>query len=530
MKNFKQLKKLNYFSALSGWIANLGVVPLLLLRAFLLLPIFDFLLALLFLVTRVLETITQLLSVSNNLPPFKTCDLMEVTKRATRCPRHKFINLQVLRPYHFLVKALVVSIYLILQTHSATAKSNTKYQRVSGDITLAKGELKRLTTGGVSRFSVGNKEVLKVKVVGQDLLLKGQSIGHSDLLLWPKRKDHQAAGSSPLRYSVFVVRKSTQLKLMQLAQGLTELGLKVKAVGSRLQLSGQLKTMADYKELTFHRASLKEKIKISEVTLHPELKRKVYAHFLIKVSQYNLTELNCRPLGLYINCKASQSLIEKLKALEEQFLISWESPELIDATKQYQVSLILQQYENASGQAFNFGLSKVEGKLESLLFSNPLALIQDNAVLLKEEDFRSQTLAHPMIKTRLNNPVKIRIGQRIPFLQSVTNGVATQQWRFAGLALDLTLNPYSERLKVNYKTNLSRPQDGGIAENRQESTLLIPLDQTVILFDIGFKVNQTDLSQIPFLSQVPLFGTLFKGQSRNSSYKKVLCLITVKSI
>ena len=139
-------------------------------------------------------------------------------------------------------------------------------------------------------------------------------------------------------------------------------------------------------------------------------------------------------------------------------------------------------------------------------------------------------MAHPVIKGRLNFPIKVRIGQQIPFLQSVANGVATQQWRFAGLSMDVKLAPFSNRLKVNYKTNLSRPRGGGISENLQESTVLVPLNKTVVLFDIGFRVNQKDLSQMPGISQIPMFGTLFKGEANHTSYKKILCLITIEEI
>ena len=456
--------------------------------------------------------------------------------RATRCPRHNFINLQFIRASQKLVKDILIPLSLIFQTHSAIATSETSFQSLTNssksetesgprDITLAKGELMRLATPNLSHFSVGNKEVLKAKVLGaKALLLRGEKLGHTDLLIWKK------GVHSPKKISVFVVRKSQQLKLMQLAHSLQSLGLIPKRHGETIRLSGTIKTYSQYLELVQKLKEIKEQVQLEEVSLAPSLRKKVFSKFLVQTATHNLGELNCRPIKLFIRCEASTALQKELKNLNDMFLIDWVSEGLLQATRQYQVTLILQQFENSLGSAFNFGLSKLEGNLSSVIFSNPLALIENNSIVLKNETFRSQTLAHPVIKGRLNFPIKVRIGQQIPFLQSVANGVATQQWRFAGLSMDVKLAPFSNRLKVNYKTNLSRPRGGGISENLQESTVLVPLNKTVVLFDIGFRVNQKDLSQMPGISQIPMFGTLFKGEANHTSYKKILCLITIEEI
>lgn len=533
MKILTKLKKASYFSAFSGWIENLGVVPLLLLRAFLLLPIFVFLLALLFLVTLVLETIFQLLSVSHSF-----FGINQMAHWATRCPRHNFINLEVLRPCHLLVKDILIPLTLIIQTHSVAAKSPSNFQELSvskangssaeiqvKDITLAKGELIRVSLPQVSRYSIGNKEVLKVKSLPpKGLLLKGEKLGHSDLLIWKK------GATSPVKLAVFVVRKSHQLKLMQISHTFSSLGIHATRRGELIELEGKVETLANYHELIAHLKNYKDLVYLEGVALSPLLKKKVFSHFLNEMGKHQLSEINCHPLRLFIRCEASKELREKLTSLGDNYLIEWVSEGLLEATKQYKISLVLQQFENSSGHAFNFGLSKVEGKLTSILLNNPLALIENNTVQFKKELFRSQTLAHPTIKGRLGFPIKVRIGQQIPFLQSVSNGVATQQWRFAGLSLDINLTAFSQRLKVKYKTNLSRPQGGGISENLQESMLLIPIGETMVLFDIGFRVNQKDLSKLPVLNNIPLFGSLFKGEAANKTYKKILCLIKIEEI
>ena len=124
----------------------------------------------------------------------------------------------------------------------------------------------------------------------------------------------------------------------------------------------------------------------------------------------------------------------------------------------------------------------------------------------------------------------MRLGQEIPFLQSVTNGVATQQWRFAGLAIDILLKPHTDRVLVEFKTNLSQPGERGISQNLQESSVLSTLNENQVLFDIGFNIKQKGRERMPFLSKIPLFGSLFQGRSKGETYKKILCLIHVEKV
>jgi hypothetical protein len=510
-----------YFSDFSRWIANLGVVPLLLLRAFLFWPIFTFLLALLFLVTLVLETIIQLRYVFS---------ISKLTKQATRRLRHNFINLEVLPTSHFLVKGLLSIVLSFHVTLASNNVKNTTFQQLTSankslGHTLTKGELIRVNFSGLTKFTVGNKEVLNVKSLENgDLLLKGVGLGFSDLLIWTR------ASSEPKKLEVFVIHKSQQLKIKQVLLQLKDLPLVHQIKGRSVHLFGELKDIENYHNLLAVYSRNLSLINISNVNLSVELSKKVYSSFLVKQSRYGLTKIKCSLKKIIIECETSKALAKKLKTLEKEFFISWQNEDLLTATRQYKVVFFLQQFENSKGEAFNFGLSKIDGQLSDILMKNPLALIDSNNIALNKENFKSETLAHPIIRGLLSQNIKVRLGQEIPFLQSVTNGVATQEWRFAGLSLDVILKPHSERLNVSYKTNLSTPGERGISKNLQESHLLIEKNQTVVLFDIGFKVNHNKKVGLPYLSEIPLFGSLFSGRAVNETYKKILCLIRIEEI
>lgn len=511
----------DYLSVFSKWISNLGVVPLLLFKVFLFLPILTFLLDLLFLVTLVLETIFLLPCVSI---------IIKLTNKATRYLRHNFINLQVLPTSKFLVKGLLFALIPLQITHSKNNKTDILFQPLGEDSeaighTLTKGELLRIKCPGLTKFTVGNKEILHVKSLeGGDLLIKGIGIGFSDLLIWTQKD------SGPKKLPIFVIHKYQQLKLKQIYFQLKDLPLKKQTRAEQLHLSGVLDSISDYQALLSIYSKNKIQIDLSEVTLSKELAKKIYSSFLIKQSRYGLVRIKCDLKNIVLECEASKGLAEKLKTLEGEFFLKWQSEDLLTASRQYQVTLFLQQFENSKGEAFNFGLSQIEGTLSDILMNNPLALIEKNNISIKREDFKSETLAHPIVKGLLSQQMKVRIGQEIPFLQSVTNGVATQEWRFAGLSLDLTLRPHSERLSVSYKTNLSHPGEKGISKNSQESHLLVEKNKNIVLFDIGFMVNHRKKVGLPYLSSIPLFGSLFEGKAKNETYKKILCLIKIEEI
>lgn len=517
----------SYFSAFSGWIENLGVVPLLLFRAFLLFPILVFLAALLFLVTLVLETIFQLLNVSFI---YITYGIHKLTAWVTRYPRHKIINLQKLRPTAGLVKGRFALFLLIYTTHSSQGWAQASFQLLNDSLeqrefTLAKGEILKLHLKGLKKFTVGNNEVISVKSEGQNnLLIKGNSIGHSDLLVW--RHDREKAE----RYQIFTIRKSNQLKLKELERFLKKLPLKMEYSGEKLKLSGSLETKDHYNSFIHLYELHKSKLDLKNLKVAPILQKKIYASLLKEFAENNLFEIPCVPEKLFIKCKLSKELSEDLNSYAKDFLIQWQDEKVTMAASQFQITFTIQQFENSQGKAFNFGLSKVEGQLSDVLLKNPLSLIDENPITLKEDQFRSQTLAHPILKGRSRVPIKIRIGQEIPFLQNVTNGVASQQWKFAGLGIDVTVIPHSHRLLVKYKTNLSRPDGQGVTQNLQTSELLVGLGENTVLFDIGFRVKESINQQLPGLGDIPLFGSLFRGKGRQQSYKKVLCLIKIEEI
>lgn len=511
----------NYLSAFSRWIANLGVVPLLLFAAFLLFPDFAFLLSLLFFVTLVLETISQLLYAQIN----RWCNYSRPVWHVL-----KFNNRKKLQTFRFIVKAPLYLSLLFAVSHQTLSREPQLFQRVIDDklkrLHLTKGEVIQLSLKGFQKYTIGNKEILTAKKIKAEnsLLLKGASLGQTDLYLWKKGEEF------PQRVEIIVFNKRHKLPLKRIAAEIEKQGLEIELIGERVRPKGKLNSEEQYTSLLELNQAYPKSINLERLDLSPELKREKFKKLLLRLSDYNLHSIDCRPEKILFRCLVSQEVQKKLSPLRKEFFIEFPTEGIFTLGKQYRVTLTLHQFENSKGQAFEFGLQKVEGSLNNLLLNDPLALIKENQISLKENRFKSQTLARPILKGKLNTPMKVRIGQEINFLQSVSNGVATQSWRFAGLGIDLSLLPHSDQLHVKFKTNLSQPSENGIAINSQQSELLVELNKEHILFDIGFNVNHNRKTAIPYLSQIPIFGSLFQGKASEKSFKKILCVIKVEEI
>lgn len=506
----------DYLLSFSWWIENLGVVPLLLLRAFLLLPIFVFFAFLLFLVTLVLETISLLLSA----PRFQSI------RDSAHVHYFKIFESGKIPISRFLVK-VVMTITLIFPTFPPVkVLAQTENQDVTDTpLYLTIGEISEVTVKGLSKFSIGNKTVINARSQkGNHLLIKGKGIGYSDVLLWSKN------ATGPKRIQVFVINKNQQIKLFEVQKSLEEVNLKKVQIGRKLGLIGSIQNEKDYLILSDAYNRFSDKLDLSQLRLEQSIRSKKYSELLRLFSRHGIHDIVCTPGNPFINCETSQNLETNLKGIKGNFLITWKVSDPLKSNQQFKITLTLQQFENLAGENFSFGLNQIEGNLSQAIQNNPLSLIAGNEVSLKNTEFKSETLASPILKSRFATPVKVRIGQEIPFLQGVNNGIATQTWKFAGLGIDLKITPSGNRVLVEYKTNLSSPSDRGISTNTQESELIISKNREIALFDIGFAVKKDEEISLPLISKVPLFGSLFSGNKNLKTFKKILCVIKIEEI
>lgn len=482
----------NYF--LSGWIANLGVVPLFFICFLRDAPILTFLFDLLVFVTRVLETIFNLLLVDLKNKPLV---LSKVTGP---------------------VKAFLIAFASFSLCSGSTMAQNTEI-----DLILARGEQKELKIqGGIQKFSIGNSEVLAKKVMGSTLLIKGKSVGFSDVRIWTKSKQH-------IQYRIYVLSKNEQLTNLQLAHTLKELNLKLSVNGSLIKISGELDKVEDYlliqKILKQNKEQILDNVKVSK-KLRSEIIGEIYEYFY----KENLNQFRCHNEFLKIICHISknQTLSEEIvKRLQEKYHL-----ELVLSRMEisnYKIKLKLIQLEQLDGQELAIGLNQLSARMEDFFSSGLVSLINKNVILLRHHNIHASTLGEPEIMTLFGEETKIEIGSEIPFRADALNAINTQ-WKFAGMRLKFLLVPDGKDFKLKYETEFTRPQEGTITGSKNQSNISLKKDKPIEIFKVIFKTTTKEESGIPFFEKIPLLGEIFKSKSNVETYKSITGLLMLEEV
>jgi hypothetical protein len=466
-----------------AWTANLGVVPLLRLAAFLLAPIAFFFALRRFSVTAVLEAINISLNDSQLISKLKT------------------LTIRLL-----FVKAIVIA---------CGAKT---YSNEVQDIIMAKGEQKELILENVKNFSVGNKDVISFKFNSRKntLLIKGKQIGFSDLIIWSKKKQ--------IKYSIYVLSKEKLLKSYQIAETLKNLNLQIDIKGPVMNVSGGVGPINDY--LYLHQIKRQYPGHLFfKVTLTSELKNLIVGKIYEELYNLGLKKFSCKNDGLEIDCFYEGKTDGKyLKQLEELYFVKLIEKESSLKRKNYLLKLKLFQLERTDGQELQFGLDQIQAKVEDFFQLDVKKIIQDNFVFLKEENTELSTLAEPEIIVNLNHEQTIEIGSEIPFQNLDTRNqqvISTTDWKFAGLKIKTKIDEFGGKIKITYETEFTRPSEGAISGSREKSSLIISPGENVKVFKIGFQTLGKNSRGIPLLNKIPILKYLFESKSDQQTYKEI---------
>lgn len=493
-------EKRNYF--FSGWIENLGVVPLFLLCAFLFLPEAIFLFFLLFSVIHVLETIKSLLN---------------------QCPtqlRPTFYKHQLLPRVPYSVKALALSLCFF----SSIAHSN---QPENPTILLSKGEHKELSVQNLVRFSNGNPEVLGLTQIERStkIILKGKSVGHSELALWT---GPEAASI----YQVYVLPKARHLKLYQIIKSFETLGLEAQILGLKISVQGEISNLADY--LSYQRIVKKERSNLeSQVVLAPSLRNEIISQVYRRFFQEFTDQIRCNVKAALIQCEyqESKTIPQKLiKSLEEEFEVEFIPLKGAETLQNYRVHLKLVQFEQLDGKELSLGMSQLNISLKELFKTDFNTILDQNRVILGQNKVKLSTLAQPETIIQSGKEAMIRIGSEIPY-QSVSQLGTQTDWKFAGLEINLKIQRFGNFLQVDYETGFTRPEQGQLVSGNQErSTLVVPLNEAVNLFQVTFQTSGTQDQQIPLLGDIPILGRLFQSHNQQKNYKNITGVIYLEKL
>ena len=477
-----------------SWIANLGVVPLFLLAAFLFAPAALLCALRRFSVTAVLEAIN--ISSRNNLN-FSNLKLLNLT----RC-------------------LLVVKVFLLLPAASFAQVSPS-------DVILAKGEQKEMSFQSLKNFSVGNPEVISYKYIPKTgkLLLKGKKVGYTDLIIWNK------AGKEVI--SIYVLSKQKFLKTFQLADALKNLNLTIDIKGPIMTASGVLNDFSDYLYLHKIKGQFQDQV-FFKITLDPKLRNHIVGQIYKKLYANGFSSVTCQVDWLDILCfYEGASNTDFLKHLASFYRVSFIQQDSRLRHKNYRLKLKLIQLERMDGKEIHFGLDKIQTTVSDLFTNGIRDLINKNAVYLQKTQMDLSSLAEPEMVVNLNTPQLIEIGSQIPYQNIGLQGstvIAPIDWKFAGLKIKTKITESYGKLLLDYETEFSRPVDLAISGSKEMSSALLEIGVPMKIFQIGFQTTSKDRKGIPLLSEIPILKHLFESKSDTKTYKQIYGYVVLEAV
>ena len=146
---------------------------------------------------------------------------------------------------------------------------------------------------------------------------------------------------------------------------------------------------------------------------------------------------------------------------------------------------------------------------------------------------KTNILSNPKVLTLDGKEAKILSGSKIPIRIITPEGLETVEYRDVGLSMTITPRLSSDGLitmDVNPKIeSLGEELIQGypVINSREEKvTIRANLDETVVIGGLITSEDIKNITKIPFLSSIPIFGELFKFTHTKSKTTEIIILIT----
>ena len=479
--------------SLSGWIENLGVVPLLLFSALRFLPIFFLRLARFVLVIRVFETILSL----------------------------RIRSYLQIRSCNVLLIALVVKGFGHM-SHAYAAESNTpKSLRIhpkleETTLTMSIGEIKTLKIAAGEHYSIGNKQILSAKhqIKKSQLIIRAKHQGYTEIAFWNKQKKVKS-------YRLYIMDKRSYLKQATIAHSLEASGLKATLQGPYIHVTGQIFKLDQYQSVVKIFRQNKEQIFLN-IKVDPLLLKSILSKIYLKTYAQNFKYISCRIQDYLLVCSVDKHDFKANKVLIQLFQQLYLIKFLPKESTLYNIKAKLKiiNIENQEGMEVSLGFNKIQGLVNDLFYSTIDKIIAKNSWYFNERKLDIQSLAQPELILVPNQESLIQLGSDIPY-QTGNEDKQALRWKFAGLQVKLMIRPIGNQFLVSYQSELSGPDQQNVSGSKGQSKIIMNLDHPQEIFQISYEASAIEETALPYISQIPLLGLLFKGKDNQKTYKNI---------
>ena len=195
-------------------------------------------------------------------------------------------------------------------------------------------------------------------------------------------------------------------------------------------------------------------------------------------------------------------------------------------------------FSATDGLNVNLPVQNPAGTFALALAKLPLGTLLEMELSAAQIEGRGEVVSSPRVITADSHTARIEQGVEIPYLE-LDNGKATLKFRKAVLSLEVTpqitpddrvimdLDVHKDNIgeTVNFGGGLAAPS---IDTREVQSQLLVDNGQTVVLGGIYETVKSTQVTRVPFFSDLPIIGNLFKSSISVDDRTELLIFVTPK--
>lgn len=193
-----------------------------------------------------------------------------------------------------------------------------------------------------------------------------------------------------------------------------------------------------------------------------------------------------------------------------------------------------------NSQSINLPAGKINGldpgSLALSLFSAAANRFLNLEISALEADGKGKIISSPRVVTADQQAALIEQGEEIPYQEATSSGATSVSFKKANLKLEVTpqITPDGNIILDVDVTKNSRgaPVGGNFAINTKhvKTNVLVENGGTVVLGGIYTQQEIDQVTQVPFLGDIPILGNLFKNKSRSNEKTELLIFITPKIV
>jgi type IV pilus assembly protein PilQ len=153
-----------------------------------------------------------------------------------------------------------------------------------------------------------------------------------------------------------------------------------------------------------------------------------------------------------------------------------------------------------------------------------------------EAEGKGNIVSSPRVITADQTKARIEQGEEIPYQIATSSGATSVQFKKASLRLEVTpqITPEGNVIldvEVNKDSRGALTTAGPAINTKQVKTqVLVENGGTVVIGGIFTQDEQTQLSKVPLLGDIPILGYLFQNRVRSTSKTELLIFITPKIV